>query len=63
MAASFNRRVAALEQAARPDDFTGKLSALVPDDATDREIQQARRQWRTEVFRVSADPFIHSFLG
>ena len=50
-------------EAARPNDYSRKLSVLVPDDATDAEIEQARRRYQTEVYREGADPFATSFLG
>ena len=60
--ATIEKRLTKLE-AARPADYSRKLSVLVPDDATDQEMQQARLKYRCEVFRVSADPFEFSFLG
>ena len=61
--ANIERRVVALEQASQESDYSRKLSILVPDTATDAEIEQTRREYRTEVHRFSADPFATSFLG
>ena len=44
-------------------NYSRKLSILVPDDATDSEMQQAHREYLTNVYRESADPFGTSFLG
>lgn len=62
--ATLETRLLALESASgKESDFSRRLSILVPDDATDTEIQQARHEYQTDVYRESADPFTASFLG
>ncbi len=61
--ATIERRIYQLEQASQETDYSRKLSVLVPDTATDAEIEQTRRKYRTDVHRFSADPFATSFLG